>query len=108
MSPDPAVPGKNLTFAATGDLDELLSSGKYETVVYFGVVPVFKDSGNVCDIIKDYCPCPCSAGKGKKGKYVVPVQNDAPKGQTLNGNLKGTDQNGKSLICMKFTFKVAS
>jgi len=109
MSPDPAVPAKDVAFDLTGTLkDESVTGGDYTVKVFFGRIPVFSQNGKICDLIKDSCPCPCAPGSGKKGTLAFPVPGSAPRGQTLNGQLTATDSNSKEIACVKLTFQIAS
>jgi len=115
MSPDPVIPGKNVTFTTYGNQTKILTSGYWNATVYLGPIKVQTFQGNLCaggkSTILQGCPngnsCPCPIQNGREAILTLPVRSDAPAGATLNSTLLGFDLNGTQFFCFKSSFGVA-
>eukprot|EP01103_Thecamoeba_quadrilineata_P016075 TRINITY_DN5279_c0_g1_i1.p1 TRINITY_DN5279_c0_g1~~TRINITY_DN5279_c0_g1_i1.p1 ORF type:complete len:150 (+),score=11.39 TRINITY_DN5279_c0_g1_i1:3-452(+) len=108
MSPDPAIPGKTVTFTATGNLtaDILITGGTWTGIAYLGGVAVETFSGPVCEIIIS-CDCPCQGPKEATAQISFPCSLATPRGATIVANMTAVDQTGVQFFCISTSFRVA-
>jgi len=104
MTPYPAVKGANVTVHAHGFQDETVSSGTWDTKIYYYGIEVQHDSGGVCDLIPN-CACPCKSGAYTTSQSVY-VTEIAPSG-SYTGVYSATDQSGQVLACISYAFEIA-
>jgi hypothetical protein len=112
MSPDPAIPGQNVVFNATGNQENILTGGSWKTTVYLGPIPVANFSGNNCNDPNvqwvGCAACPCPVDSARVVIFTMQVRSDAPPGATLHGNLTATNGDGSQSFCQTFSFQIAS
>eukprot|EP01116_Phalansterium_solitarium_P019050 TRINITY_DN5217_c0_g1_i1.p1 TRINITY_DN5217_c0_g1~~TRINITY_DN5217_c0_g1_i1.p1 ORF type:complete len:190 (-),score=50.62 TRINITY_DN5217_c0_g1_i1:115-684(-) len=102
ITPDPPVIGQNLTVAATGVLDEQITSGVVAVNIAWNGVPLISQNFSLCDIVTSVEKCPLVAGpQSFKVSQLLPAQT--PSG-SFDGTVSGYDQNGQNVFCIKLDF----
>eukprot|EP01103_Thecamoeba_quadrilineata_P001096 TRINITY_DN10970_c0_g1_i1.p1 TRINITY_DN10970_c0_g1~~TRINITY_DN10970_c0_g1_i1.p1 ORF type:complete len:146 (-),score=19.21 TRINITY_DN10970_c0_g1_i1:161-598(-) len=107
MNPDPAVPGKSLTFTGTANQQTDITGGTWSTTVYLGGAPLQTFTGNNCQGLLPNCPCPCNGPVTNQAfTLTVPVSIATPHGATLNGKLTAVDSTNTQFACVTYQFNV--
>jgi len=103
MTPYPPVPGKNVTVTITGQQSVTINGGTWGVTIYYGRIPVQKESGQVCELNPD-CPCPCAPGHYSLAQSFL-VPSVSPSGE-YTGKYTANNKDGKQLVCLDFSFTI--
>jgi len=98
--PDDPTRGKNVTTYTTGTQTETVTGGNWITKVYLGFLLVDTFQGGVCSLMSKGCPVPPGVYTFSQS-FLIP--DYAPDGG-YSGKYTATDQNGKELSCVSYTF----
>ncbi|SNX87684.1 related to phosphatidylglycerol/phosphatidylinositol transfer protein [Melanopsichium pennsylvanicum] len=102
VSPDPPVPGQNLTVRAKGTIKDEVSDGTFaDVVVKLGLIRLLARRFDVCEQARANdadLQCPLSPGEYEL-VHTVALPREIPPGK-FNVHVSGENQDGSSLLCL--------
>lgn len=105
MTPDPPKKGQDVTVAASGTLDEQVTSGKINVEVEFLGIKVVNETLDLCKTISKYQQCPIAQGP-LSVKVTESLPSDAPSGH-YTGKAVISDQSGSQIACIALDFNLS-
>eukprot|EP01025_Chloroclados_australasicus_P045956 TRINITY_DN50706_c0_g1_i1.p3 TRINITY_DN50706_c0_g1~~TRINITY_DN50706_c0_g1_i1.p3 ORF type:complete len:227 (+),score=31.94 TRINITY_DN50706_c0_g1_i1:44-682(+) len=105
VTPDPPKKGQDVTIAASGTLDEEVSSGKITVEVEFLGIKVVNKTLDLCQTISKYQQCPIKQGP-LSVKLTESLPSDAPSGH-YTGKATITAQSGAEVACVSLDFNLS-
>ncbi|KAJ1035989.1 hypothetical protein NDA13_000644 [Ustilago tritici] len=107
VSPDPPVPGQNLTVRAKGTVKDEVSDGTFaDVVVKLGLIRLLARRFDVCEEARTNnadLQCPISAGDYEL-EQTVALPREIPPGK-FNVHLTGENQDGSNLLCLDLSIQ---
>ena len=104
ISPNPPVKGENISVTLNITFKEVVTSGKITLKVLIHKFPIFSHEFVLCDIASDAgdkCPI-------KQETRVLKLEEELPSipPGTYTGTITAIDQEGKEILCFKFTLEI--
>ncbi|EST08603.1 MD-2-related lipid-recognition domain protein [Kalmanozyma brasiliensis GHG001] len=107
VSPDPPVPGQNLTVRAKGTVKDEVSDGTFaDVVVKLGLIRLLARRFDVCEQAREAnaeIQCPISAGDYEL-EQTVALPREIPPGK-FNVHVTGQNQDGSNLLCLDLSIQ---
>ncbi|SAM85015.1 related to phosphatidylglycerol/phosphatidylinositol transfer protein [Ustilago bromivora] len=107
VSPDPPIPGQNLTVRAKGTVKDEVSDGTFaDVVVKLGLIRLLARRFDVCEEARTNnadLQCPISAGDYEL-EQTVALPREIPPGK-FNVHLTGENQDGSNLLCLDLSIQ---
>ncbi|GAK66636.1 phosphatidylglycerol/phosphatidylinositol transfer protein [Moesziomyces antarcticus] len=107
VSPDPPVPGQNLTVRAKGTIKDEVSDGTFaDVVVKLGLIRLLARRFDVCEEARANnadLQCPLSAGDYEL-EQTVALPREIPPGK-FNVHVTGENQDGSNLVCLDLSIQ---
>lgn len=107
LTPDPPKRSSVLRIRINGFLDEPLTTGTVNYTVHYGIIPVVKDSKELCDALRQEPKIPqCPL---RSGKWNVTHELELPRGTPFGRysvQASGWSQDGRRIFCVKGTTSV--
>ncbi|CBQ69689.1 related to phosphatidylglycerol/phosphatidylinositol transfer protein [Sporisorium reilianum SRZ2] len=107
VSPDPPVPGQNLTVRAKGTIKDEVSDGTFaDVIVKLGYIRLLARRFDVCEEARQNnadLQCPLSAGEYEL-EHTVALPREIPPGK-FNVHITGENQDGSNLLCLDLSIQ---
>ncbi|KAJ7078317.1 ML domain-containing protein [Mycena belliarum] len=104
LSPDPPIPGQNLTLAVEGDVREAIEDGAYADItIKFGLIRLLQKTFDICDEARKAnfsITCPVSEGVHQVvEKVILPKAREIPRGK-FTVQVRAYTKDDAELLCL--------